>query len=93
MSETNPLQKTFIIELALLKALAIREHYDNYFNYVVYDRLLEETRVFLDAYKLYYELYSDHKEINFDTFLTQFVSTGIAEICIKSKLAFTLKLL
>jgi archaellum biogenesis ATPase FlaH len=70
----NPLKHTFIIELALLKALAIREHYDNYFSYVVYDRLLEETRVFLDGYKLYYELYPEHKEIDFDTYLTQFIS-------------------
>lgn len=75
MSEKEaPLQKTFRIELALLKALSIREHYDNYFAYVIYDRLLEETRVFLDGYKLYYELYPDHKQIDFDTFLTQFTT-------------------
>lgn len=74
MDNQNQLEKTFIIELALLKALAIREHYESYFGYVVYDRLLEETRVFLDSYKLYYELYPDHKEIDFDTFLTQFIS-------------------
>lgn len=72
---TNPNnESTFIVELALLKALAIREHYENYIHYVVYDRLLDETKVFLDAYKNYYELYGDHKEIDFNTFLTQFTT-------------------
>jgi archaellum biogenesis ATPase FlaH len=88
MEKENPLQKTFIIELALLKALAIREHYDNYFSYVVYDRLLEETRVFLDAYKLYYELYPTHKEIDFDTFLTQFVSNWHSSDMHQEQIAF-----
>lgn len=75
----SPLEKAFTVELSLLKAMAIREHYENYIDYVVYERLIEETRVFLDAYKYYFDLYTEHKEIDFDTFLTQFTSNWHAK--------------
>jgi len=87
----NPLEKTFIIELALLKALAIREHYESYASYVSYDRLLEETKVFLDAYKEYYALYPEHKEIDFDTLLTQFTNNWHARDMHEEQLEFYTK--
>lgn len=70
--DTKTLEQTFLLEFALLKAMSIREHYDSYIVYVNHDRLFEETRILLDAYKEYYELYPEHKEIDFSSFLTQF---------------------
>ena len=66
------IQKSVTVEIALLRALSIHEHYDNYLSYVNFDRLLPETQVILSAYEEYYKLYPDHEVINFDTFMTQF---------------------
>ena len=72
--QTETIVEKFNIELALLKALAIRKHYEAYIDYVVQDKLIEETRVFLDAYSHYYDLYKEHTEIDFSTLLTQFTA-------------------
>ena len=66
------IQKSVTVEVALLKALAIQEHYQNYINYVNFDRLLPETQVLLRSYEEYYKLYPEHVTVNFDTFMTQF---------------------
>lgn len=74
MGKLSSIQKSTIIEAALLRALAVREHYNNYYDFINQERLLDETRVLLEGYTKYYELYSGHEAINFDVFLTQFVS-------------------
>ncbi len=68
------MQKSFVVEVALLRALATRYNYKSYIDYVVIDRLLEETQVLLEDYEKYYDLYPEHKQIEWDTFRTQFVS-------------------
>lgn len=74
MSKLSSIQKSTIIEAALLKALAVREHYNNYYDFINQERLLDETKVLLESYKKYYELYPNHGEISFDAFLTQFTT-------------------
>lgn len=70
--KSESIKKSTIIEAALLKALSIKAHYDNYNDYIVKDRLLDETKILIECYKKYYELYVNHKYIDFDVFLTQF---------------------
>ncbi len=67
-------KKAVLVESSLLKALAIRQNYETYINYVVLERLLPETKTLVEAYAEYYKLYSEHQEIQFDVFLTQFCS-------------------
>lgn len=72
MEKQSPIKRTVLIETALLKALSVRENFENYISYVVHERLLPETQTLLDCYKEYYILYKDHKHIEFESFLTQF---------------------
>lgn len=68
----NDSKHSVLVETALLKALSVKQNYDDYYMYVMYDKLLPETQTLLDAYTEYYKLYGDCVEINFDMFLTQF---------------------
>lgn len=72
--KVSPLKRAFIVETALLKAMAVRENYEFYYTYVIHERLLPETQTLLEGYKEYYALYQDHKTIDFETYLTQFCS-------------------
>ena len=74
MTDTNRIKKAVAIETSLLKALSVKESYDNYICYVDLNRILPETQCLLEDYKLYYELYTEHPQIDFETFLTQFSS-------------------
>ncbi len=73
------IKRSVLIEIALLKALAIKDNYTNYYNYIMHERLLIETQTLLDCYKDYYTLYPDHKYIDFEMFLTQFTSNWHAK--------------
>jgi hypothetical protein len=70
METQSPIQKAFVVEIALLKAMSTQYNYRNYIDYVVVERLLEETQILLDAYGRYYDLYPDHLTIAWDTFRT-----------------------
>ena len=70
----SPIQKAFVVEIALLKALAVQYNHKSYIDYVVKNRLLEETQTLLEAYELYYDMYPEHTKIQWDLFRTQFVT-------------------
>lgn len=70
--DEDKIKKNVIIETSLLKALAKRVTYDDYIAYVDVSKLLLETQTLLECYKQYYDLYQEHNEINFETFLSQF---------------------
>ena len=73
------IKQTVLLETGLLKAMSIRESYENYINYVIYERLLPETQTLLECYKMYYGLYQEHRQIDFESFLTQFCSNWHAQ--------------
>tara|TARA_A100000171_G_scaffold53092_1_gene76726 strand:+ start:4167 stop:5480 length:1314 start_codon:yes stop_codon:yes gene_type:complete len=79
MDKQSPIQKAFVVEIALLKAMSTQYNYKNYIDYVVVERLLEETQILLDSYDRYYALYPDHLSIEWDTFRTQFVTNWHAK--------------
>lgn len=70
--ELTIIEKTVIVERAILLALATRENHKYFIGYVDDRHLLPETQVFLSAYQLYYDLYTEHTHIDYGTFLTQF---------------------
>jgi hypothetical protein len=70
--ESDFIKKSTLIEAALLKALSIRHNFENYYEYIAMDRLLDETKTLIESYHKYYLLYKNHAQINFDLFLTQF---------------------
>lgn len=67
----DTIKKATLIESALLKALALRENYNNYIDYVIAGGLMPETKIILEDYRKYYDLY-DHTSIDFNAFWTQF---------------------
>jgi hypothetical protein len=71
IDKPSPIEKAVMVEIALLKALSIKEHFDNNIIYVDENKLLPETLLLLNCYKQYYKMYPEHKEIEFDTLLTQ----------------------
>lgn len=60
------------IEISLLKAMSNRDNYEAYSESINRKRLYEATEVLLDDYGKYFELYKDHKEIDFKLFYVQF---------------------
>lgn len=60
------------MEATLLKALSKKEYYDHYWGYVNHHILAVETTTIGKDYKKYYEIYPDHKDIQWDLFSNQF---------------------
>lgn len=71
---TDKIEKAFIVEIALLKAMANKSNYENYIEYVKIERLLPETQTLLEDYRRYYDTFSEHDRIDFTTFRSQFVT-------------------
>lgn len=69
------LQESIQIETALLKAMSLRTNFEMYASSINRKRVLETTDVLLNDYKKYFDLYNEHKEIDFNLFFTQFSQT------------------
>ena len=60
------------LEAALLKSMSNRYNYDQFNACLDTKRLIPITKNLLDDYKKYYDKYTDHKEIDWATFYTDF---------------------
>ena len=65
-------QKDVAIETALLKAMSQRFNFETYNDSINTKRIFPATEVVLKDYAKYFELYKEHKEVNFELFYTQF---------------------
>lgn len=66
------ISKAIEIETALLKAMANRDNFELYSKSINKKRLYEATGVLLEDYEKYFDLYKEHKQIDFELFYTQF---------------------
>lgn len=69
-TETKP--DDIRLEGSLLKAMSIRKHFDMFFDLVDIKRLLPNTSLLLKDYKKYFDTFSEHLEIDWGTFITEF---------------------
>lgn len=60
------------LESALLKSMANRYNFDNFRSCLDAKRLIPITNILLNDYQKYYEKYTDHKEIDWTIFYTDF---------------------
>lgn len=60
------------IETALLKTLQDREKYDKYISQVNLKKVLPNTKLLLEDYAKYFELYKQDKTVDFDKFYSHF---------------------
>ncbi len=60
------------IEGALLKAMSVRKNYDMYEALINHKRLLPNTALLLKDYKKYYKEYTDHDQVDWGCFFTEF---------------------
>lgn len=65
-------QKDLEIETALLKAMSNRFNFETYNDSINTKRIYEATGVVLKDYEKYFNLYKEHKEVDFKLFYTQF---------------------
>lgn len=82
------IEKSVMLETALLNALAIKENYDNYNGFIERKNLLKETLTILDCYELYFNMYGDHQKIDWQLFLTQFCSNWHAQDMLQEDIKF-----
>lgn len=61
-------------EASLLKVMSTRENYENYWAYVNMDTLSQETKVMGYDYKKYFDIYPEHKAIDWNLFTNQFTN-------------------
>lgn len=59
-------------QLSLLKLMASRENFENYFSYLDFDILQREVCLLLKDFKKYYAIHEDHDAIDFGVFHTLF---------------------
>ena len=61
-------------EASLLRVMAVRDNYEHYWPYVNIETLAQETKVIGYDYRKYFDIYPDHKEVDWDLFTNQFTS-------------------
>jgi len=71
---TDKTKENIELEAALLKSMTNRYNYDQFYGCLDIKRLIPITKTLLDDYKKYYDKYEDHKEIDFNTFYSDFSS-------------------
>lgn len=59
-------------EMALLKTFTLQVNFNLYEHCVNYKRVFPQTKLLLEDYKKYYEMYPKHEEIDMSLFYTQF---------------------
>lgn len=69
------IEKSYLLETDLLKAMAKRKNYER-FNYYLSDKYtIQQTKVLLNDYAKYFDSYPEHKKIDFGIFATHFINS------------------
>jgi len=61
-----------VLETTLLKNLSVEVVYSKYIQYIDYKRLLPTTKILLEDYQRYFNLYPNHTMVDWGHFYTQF---------------------
>lgn len=68
------IKKSFTLEKNLLQVMSQRDTYEYYHRYLREMKLIPTTYTLLRDYDKYFKLYQDHTRIDFDIFLTHFMT-------------------